>query len=94
MLASELAKGRIGDGEGVEKHLESCETCLRMLENQRALQSAMRTGTLYHEPRPSLERSILRTIQKRERSTSGQIRFGAERSLFAAGRSRSQPCSY
>ncbi len=68
----------------VEKHLETCEACLRMLENQRALQSAMRTGTLYHEPRPSLERSILSAIQKQERRASGQILFGAKRSLFAA----------
>ncbi|MCW3100837.1 MAG: zinc-finger family protein [Chthonomonadaceae bacterium] len=68
----------------VEKHLETCETCLRTIESQRMLQSAMRTGTLYHEPRAGLERNILRAVKKRERATVSHPLFGARQFQLAA----------
>jgi anti-sigma factor RsiW len=68
----------------VEKHLETCETCLRTIENQRVLQSAMRTGVLYHEPRVALERNILRAVKKRKRATVSHPLFGARQFQFAA----------
>jgi len=67
----------------VEKHLETCDTCLQFVENERVLQTAMRTGTLYHAPRASLERSILRAVQKSERSTVVRPLFSAGRQQFA-----------
>jgi anti-sigma factor RsiW len=68
----------------VEKHLETCETCLRTIESQRVLQSAMRTGALYHEPRAALERNILRAVKKSERATVSHPLFGARQFQLAA----------
>jgi len=68
----------------VEKHLDTCDTCLQLVENQRVLRTAMRTGALYHAPRASLERNILRTVQKSERATVAQPLFAFRRFQFAA----------
>ncbi|MCW3055812.1 MAG: zinc-finger family protein [Chthonomonadales bacterium] len=68
----------------VEKHIDTCDTCLQLVENERVLQTAMRTGTLYHAPRTSLERNILRAVQKSERTTGTHPLFGVRRYPFAA----------
>jgi len=68
----------------VEKHIDTCDTCLQLVENERVLQTAMRTGALYHAPRASLERNILRTVQKSERATAMQPLFAFRRFQFAA----------
>jgi len=68
----------------VEKHLDTCDTCLQLVENERVLQTAMRTGTLYHAPRAALERNILRAVQKSERATVVRPLFNAGRYPLAA----------
>lgn len=67
----------------VEKHLNTCETCLQLIESQRVLQSAIRTGALYHAPQASLERNVLRAVQKSERATVAHPLFGVRRYQFA-----------
>jgi anti-sigma factor RsiW len=42
----------------IEKHLETCQACARVEQNQRTLSSALRTGSLHYHPPRHLEQRI------------------------------------
>jgi anti-sigma factor RsiW len=42
----------------IEKHLESCQACARIVQNQQTLSSALRAGSLYYHPPRHLEQRI------------------------------------
>ena len=47
----------------VEKHLPTCETCMRTFQNQQAMREAIRGGSLYHASPPQLRQSVLSAIR-------------------------------
>lgn len=54
----------------VEKHLDACDSCRQSVESQRALQSALRSPSLYYSSPARLEHNVLRAVRKEERNTA------------------------
>ena len=60
----------------IEKHVESCQACARVVENLRALGSAMRSGGLYYQPSATLGARLDTALQRAGRSESRRPHFG------------------
>jgi len=68
----------------IEKHVEGCKACARVIENQNALRSAMRSGTLYYHAPASLGPRVDRALQRAGRSEARPGRFGWQLIALAA----------
>ena len=42
----------------IEKHIETCQSCARTVQNQQTLGAALRAGSLYHRPPQHLEERV------------------------------------
>lgn len=50
----------------VERHLQECQACSRAYHNQRALRTAIKTGSLYYETPANLPRRVRSALAKTE----------------------------
>ena len=59
-LLSAYVDGELDLARGleIEKHLETCQACARIVENQQTLGTALRAGSLYYHPPRHLEQRI------------------------------------
>ena len=71
-------------GIEIEEHIAACQACARLVENQRALGSAMRGGALYYQPPPSLGPRVNAELQRAARPESRPRRFGWQLIAIAA----------
>jgi len=51
----------------IEQHLQSCSSCSRAFENQKALRSAMTTGSLYYRSPAGLQKRVMSAVRKENR---------------------------
>ncbi len=51
----------------IEHHLQSCSLCSRAFENQKALRSAMTTGSLYYRSPAGLQRRVMAVVRKEDK---------------------------
>jgi anti-sigma factor RsiW len=68
----------------IEKHVEGCQACARVIENHSALRSAVRSGALYYPAPASLGPRIDRALQRTGRSEARPGRFGWQLIAVAA----------
>jgi anti-sigma factor RsiW len=68
----------------IEKHVQECKACARVVENLRTLGSAMRSGGLYFQPPASLGPRLDRALQRAGRSEARPRRFGWQLIAVAA----------
>lgn len=68
----------------IEQHVEGCKACARVVENQRAIGSAMRSGALYYQPPASLGSRLDRALHGATRSESRPKRIGWQLIAVAA----------
>lgn len=47
----------------IEKHLETCQSCARIVQNRQTLSAALRSGSLYQHPPRHLEQRIHSTLR-------------------------------
>ena len=52
----------------IEKHIETCPSCARMVQNQQTLGAALRAGSLYYRPPRQLEERIRTSLRSAESS--------------------------
>jgi anti-sigma factor RsiW len=62
----------------VEKHLPTCEGCMRTYQNQQAMRAAIREGSLYHQSPPQLRQRILSAIQEEAAPSPMRIHRAAD----------------
>jgi anti-sigma factor RsiW len=67
----------------IEKHLETCQACARIVQNQRTLSTALRAGSLHYHPPRHLEQRI-RTALSGPRRINWPI-LAVAASLLVAG---------
>jgi anti-sigma factor RsiW len=63
-------------GVEIEKHMEGCQACARVVENLRALGTAMRSGGLYYQPPAGLGPRLETAIRQTGRSKARPRLFG------------------
>ena len=68
----------------IEKHVESCQACTRVVENLRTLGSAMRSSELYYQAPASLGPRLDTALQRAGRSEARPRRFGWQLIAVAA----------
>jgi anti-sigma factor RsiW len=52
----------------IEKHIETCQSCARTVQNQQTLGSALRAGSLYHRPPQHLEERVRAAMRSQTRT--------------------------
>ena len=68
----------------IEKHLESCKSCARAVENQRALGESIRDGGLYYPPPAALRARLDAALTRSARSGARPRRIGWQLIAVAA----------
>jgi anti-sigma factor RsiW len=73
----------------VEQHLQSCSSCSRAFQNQKAVRSAMTTGSFYYRSPAYLQKRVLSAVRKANKPETSPwfrqwSRLGAGASLAAA----------
>jgi anti-sigma factor RsiW len=67
----------------IEKHLETCQVCARIVQNHRTLGTALRAGSLYYRPPRHLEQRIITSLRDPRRISWPLLAVAA--SLLVAG---------
>ena len=52
----------------IEKHIETCQSCARTVQNQQTLGAALRAGCLYHRPPQHLEERVRAAMRSQTRT--------------------------
>lgn len=52
----------------IEKHIETCQSCARTVQNQQTLGAALRAGSLYHRPPQHIEERVRTSLRSAESS--------------------------
>ena len=60
----------------VEQHMQECQVCATAYQNQLALRSAIKDGSLYRYSPPKLEKRIRASLRREAKSEDGHRSFG------------------